>query len=136
MMDGLCEKIEGALTDAINPDQLEQDVLDAIENNDPIVGSPTNPIVPMCYAESITSQVIASSQEEIDSANNNLIDNLNAYLEDMNEMLAGIEGYISDIQNLIPDISGLNLFNVFIPLRRIPGNPSTPPKPFPPPLSG
>ena len=106
MMEGLCEKIEGALNDAINPDQLEQDVLDANENGDPIVGSPTNPIVPMCYAESITSQVIASSQGEIDSANNNLIDNLNAYLEDMNEMLAGIEGYISDIKNLIPDISG------------------------------
>ena len=105
-MENLCELIESALNDAINPDQLEQNVLNAIQKNDPIVGSPTNPIVPMCYAESITAQVIASSQEEIDSANNNLIDNLNAYLDDINEMLAGIEGFIIDIKNLIPDISG------------------------------
>lgn len=106
LMENLCELIESALNDAIDPEQLEQDVLDAIENNDPTVGCPTNPIVPMCYAESITAQVIASSQEDIDSANNNLIDNLNAYLDDVNEMLAGIEGFVSDIQNSISDISG------------------------------
>ena len=106
MTGNLCEKIEGALNGAIKPLELEQEVRDKVANNDPSVGVPTNPSVPMCYAETITSQVLAASKDEIDSANNNLVNNLNAYLEDVNDQLSGIEGFSTDISNLIPDIGG------------------------------
>jgi hypothetical protein len=62
----------------------------------------------MCTAETITAQVLAGSRPEIDDANNNLVDNLNSYLDDINDTLAGIADVTSllDIKNLIPDIGG------------------------------
>ena len=49
---------------------------------------------------------MAGSKQEIDDANNNVLDNMNAYLEDISDMLAGVTGALSDVKNLIPDISG------------------------------
>ena len=50
--------------------------------------------------------MLAGSKQEIDDANNNVLDNMNAYLEDISSMLAGVSGALSDVNNLIPDISG------------------------------
>ena len=120
MMDGMCDLIAGALNDAINPEQLEKDANDRANNgqdeNGNLNGAPTNPQVSICYAEDLVSQVLAGKKSEIDSANNNLVNNINSYLEDITAQLAGISGAIggvsdtlnslTDIQNLIPDISG------------------------------
>ena len=120
LMDGMCELIEGALTDAINPDQLEKDANDrannGVDEDGNLNGAPTNPQVSICYAENLVSSVLVGKKSEIENANNNLINNMNAYLEDITEQLAGISGAIGgasdlignigDITNLIPDISG------------------------------
>ena len=110
MMDGMCDLIAGALTDAINPDQLEQDALDRANNGQDNNGNEnaavTNPSVPVCYAEGLVSSILSGKQAEIENANNNLIENMDAYLEDINDLLAGVTGSIGDIKNLIPDISG------------------------------
>ena len=110
LMDGMSDKIAGALTDAINPAQLEKDANDrassGADNNGNTIDDSTNPQVPICYSEDIVSTVLAGSKQQIDDANNNVLDNMNAYLEDTSEMLAGVSGALSDVSNLIPDISG------------------------------
>ena len=120
MMEGMCDTIAGALNDAINPDQLEKDANDrannGVDDNGNLNGAPTNPRVSTCYAEDLVSQVLAGRKSQIDSANNNLVENMNSYLEDVTAQLAGVSGAISgasdslnsltDIKNLIPDIGG------------------------------
>lgn len=121
LMGGMCDKIAGALTDAINPSQLEKDANDraknGVDDNGKTPEDETNPQVPICYSEDIVASVLAGSKGEIDAANNNVLDNMNAYLEDTSNMLAGVSGALSDVQNLIPDISGgmsaaLNFTNI------------------------
>ena len=89
LMDGMCDKIAGALTDAINPAQLEKDANDRASNgaddNGNTIDDSTNPQVPICYSEDIVSTVLAGSKQQIDDANNNVLDNMNAYLEDTSE---------------------------------------------------
>jgi len=110
MTEGLADKVLGALTGAIDIPGLIKEATDRAtkgedENGYP-AGATTNPYVPMCTAETITAQVLAGSRPEIDAANNNLLNNLNSYMEDVNETLAGVTGIIGDIKNLIPNISG------------------------------
>ena len=106
MTGGLKDQIVGSLSDAINPQELLNDVQQAVQNGDPSVGAPTNPRVPMCAAEAIVAKVINLNKEEIDSSNNAIVDNLNAYLEDVNGTLSGITGFQSEITNQINDIVG------------------------------
>ena len=121
LMGGMCDKIAGALTDAINPAQLEKDANDraknGVDDKGKTLDDQTNPQVPICYSEDIVSTILAGSKGEIDAANNNVLDNMNAYLEDTSNMLAGVSGALSDVKNLIPDISGgmagaLNFSNI------------------------
>ena len=131
MMDGMCETIAGAITDAINPDQLEKNANDRANNgqdaNGQVNGAQTSPQVSPCYADELVSQVLSSKRPQIDDANNNLVDNMNAYLEDVTGTLSGISGALQegqdalgnlgDITNMIPDISGgmaaaLNFTNI------------------------
>jgi len=116
MTGALKEQIAGSISDAINPQQLLDDVQQAVSNGDPEVGAPTNPQVPMCAAEAIVAKVINLNKAEIDASNNAIVDNLNAYLEDTDEMLAGITGFESQITNQIGDVIGsmtgaLDFFN-------------------------
>ena len=112
MTDGLADKVLGALTGAIDLPGLEKEARDRAtkgedENGYP-AGATTNPYAPMCTAETITAQVLAGSRPEIDDANNNLVSNLNSYLDDINDTLAGIADVTTllDVKNLIPDIGG------------------------------
>ena len=106
MTGGLKDQIAGSISDAINPQQLLDDVQQAVSNGDPEVGAPTNPQVPMCAAEAIVAKVVNLNKAEIDASNNAIVDNLNAYLEDTDEMLAGITGFESQITNQIGDVIG------------------------------
>ena len=106
MTSGLQDQIVGSLSDAINPQELLNDVQQAVQNGDPSVGAPTNPRVPMCAAEAIVAKVINLNKVEIDTSNNAIVDNLNAYLEDVNGTLSGITGFQSEITNQINDIVG------------------------------
>ena len=108
MTGGLKDQIAGAVSDAIKPDELLKSITDAQQNGDPdgIINAPTNPQVPMCAAEAVVAKVIALNKDEIDASNNAIVDNLNAYLEDMDEMLSGITGFQSEITNQISSIVG------------------------------
>ena len=110
LTDSLIDKVLEAIAGAIDIDGLEKQARDRAAKGQDENGNPadaiTNPNVPMCTAETITAQVLAGSKDEIDSANNNLVDNLNFYLDDISDTLAGITGAIGDVKNLIPDIGG------------------------------
>ena len=99
----LGDLVKGALEGAINISSLEQEVKELISEGST---AQTNPKVPMCYAEGIASAVLAAAQPDIDDANNNLVENLDAYLEDISGMLAGVSGALSEIDNVVPSISG------------------------------
>ncbi len=105
----LAGQISGALKNALNIDKVLEDAIAAGQSNKGngnFVGSPTNPKVPMCAAESLVSTVIRINQGEINESNNAIVNNLNAYLEDVNETLAGITGFASEITNTIDDVIG------------------------------
>ncbi len=98
--EGLCDLIQGILDDLFKPEELE--AIDAEGLN----SCETTPEVPICYAEDIVGQVISYNKEEIDDANNSLLDNINAFLEDIQDQIAGVSDSLSDITSLIGDISG------------------------------
>ncbi len=106
MTSKLMGQIGSALNNAIKVDDILGKVQSSVKNGDPSVGSPTNPKVPMCAAESLVASVIALNKEEISASNNAVVNNLNAYLEDVNETLAGITGFASEITNTIDDVIG------------------------------
>ena len=64
------------------------------------------PKVPPCVAEDIIGQVLSANKDAIDTANNSLLDNINAFLQDIRDQMAGISGAMSNITNLIGKISG------------------------------
>ena len=103
---GICDSLEATLRDLLNIDALEEEVNQRVANQDPNVGQTTYPQVPICFAEDVVGRVLSGSKTEIDEANNNLVDNIDAYLSDISNQLAGISGVIGDINNLIPDIGG------------------------------
>ena len=106
MTGGLKEQISGSLDDVINPQELLNSVLQAVEKGEPNVGAPTNPQVPMCAAEALVAKVLYLNKDEIQSSNQAIVDNLDAYMEDMNEMLSGITGFSSEITSQIGDVMG------------------------------
>ena len=98
---GLCGLIQGLLNKALQPDKLEA-AARAKQFDDKV----TVPKVPVCAAEDLVGQAIAASKGQIDDANNAILDNLNAFLDDIQGELAGVSGALSDITSLIGGISG------------------------------
>jgi uncharacterized protein YoxC len=101
----LCGLIEGILTDALGMDDAERKARENVDNsqNDEIKRQPQ---VGTCYAEDVIGQALYASKKEIDDANNNLLRNINAFLEDIQNELAGVSDTLSDVQNLIGGITG------------------------------
>jgi len=114
MSKGLGDKIAGVLDELINPSGLIQETQNRVANRDSDVGETTYPQVPVCFAEDIAGRVLAGSKEELDSANKNIANNVDAYLKDITGMLAGITDTIDPLSGLasggidlaIPDITG------------------------------
>ena len=98
----MCGMIEGILTDLFNMDEAEEKARANANNGSPV----TSPKVPPCVAEDIIGQVLAANKDAIDEANNSLLDNVNAFLQDIRDQLAGISGSMSNITNLIGKING------------------------------
>ena len=114
MSEGLCDKIAGVLDGLIDPNGLVEETQNRVANQDSDVGETTYPQVPMCFAEDVAGRVLAGSREELDSANQNIANNVDAYLKDVTGMLAGITDTIDPLSGLasggidlaMPDIGG------------------------------
>jgi len=114
MSEGLCDKIAGVLDGLIDPNGLVEETQNRVANQDSDVGETTYPQVPVCFAEDVAGRVLAGSREELDSANQNIANNVDAYLKDITGMLAGITDTIDPLSGLasggidlaMPDIGG------------------------------
>ena len=102
----LCGTIAGMLTNMMDPDNMEKKAReDADTPQDPDAPN-TYVKVPMCTAEEMVGQVLAMHKDQINDANNTLIDNVNAFLDEMQSELAGVSGAMSDIMTKMGGISG------------------------------
>ena len=68
--------------------------------------SRTSPKVPMCHAEFIVAEVIKRSKEDIGKVNDGILDDVNNFLEDMQNELAGVDDTIKDLISGIGGIGG------------------------------
>ena len=111
----VCGLIEGLLNKALNPDQLEQTARQQQGTGQQGTGQqgteqqgtgqqgtgqenkPSSPQVPMCYAEDLTAKIIYTYKQDINDANDSILNNINAFLGDMQNELAGVSGALSDI---------------------------------------
>ena len=59
----------------------------------------TTPKVPMCYAESIASTVISKNKDQIETANNNVVRNLNTYIDGIQGELDGLSAVLRVVKN-------------------------------------
>ena len=99
----MCGMIEGILTDIMNMDEAEEKARANADNPSDQVSTPK---VPPCVAEDIIGQILAANKDAIDTANNSLLDNINAFLQDIRDQMAGISGSMSNMTNLIGKING------------------------------
>lgn len=99
---GLCALIQDLLNKALKPDDAEKQAR-ASQVPD---GCNKTPKVPICYAEEIVGQAIAFNKQQIDETNNTILDNINVFLDDVQNQLAGVSGALSDITSLAGTISG------------------------------
>ena len=102
MFDGLADQLCQTLLDTLQPAKREQEARDYAANSSSSGGSngsddgslprrfKTKPKVPMCYAESIASTAISKNKKQITEANDNVITNLNRYID-------GIQGDINSV---------------------------------------
>ena len=100
--EGLCGLIQGILDELFNTKVSKTDDGELVGLN----SCDSAPDVPICYAEDIVGQVISFNKTEIDEANNTILDNINTFLEDIQNQIAGVSGSLADITSLIGDISG------------------------------
>ena len=100
---GLCGLIQDLLNKALNPEAAEKQVRANLDNPS---DKHTTPKVPICYAEEILGQAISFNKQQITEANDTILNNINTFLEDIQNQLAGVSGALSDITSLAGSISG------------------------------
>ena len=110
MTGNLTDQVSGVLDDILKLDDLEKEARDraavSIDDDGNVNGETTYPKAPICTAEDITSRVMSLHVDEIDKANVTLLDNIDAYLEDITDTLAGVTGNLQDVKNLIGNFKG------------------------------
>ena len=110
MTGNLTDQVSGVLNDILKLDDLEKEARDraavSIDDDGNENGKTTYPKAPICTAEDITSRVMSLHVNEIDKANVTLLDNIDAYLEDITDTLAGVTGNLQDVKNLIGNFKG------------------------------
>ena len=103
MMKGMCEMIAGLLKDAFDLEGLKEKAEAARDADDE---NTTVPEVPVCYAEDLVGKVIAANKQNINDANNAILDNINAFVKNIQEEMAGLTDDLEDVLSLPGDIGG------------------------------
>jgi len=100
IIEKLCDLIRGILDKLFKPKELQSIGAAGLDS------CQKTPNVPMCYAEDIVGQIIAHNKDEIDDANNAILDNVNAFLGDIQSQVAGVSDSLSGIASQIGGING------------------------------
>ena len=103
LSDDLC----GMLGDILDNVFDIEDLFNKASNPPPDEEGPrTSPKVPMCHAEFVVAEVIKRSKEDIGKVNDGILDDVNNFLEDMQNELAGVDDTIKDLISGIGGIGG------------------------------
>ncbi len=110
----LAGQILSKLQDSIDLDGLEKKAKQQVKNG---VEFETAPRVPMCYAEDIVASTIRSTIDDVNSANNQLLDNLESFVGEIQSEIASItnqvDGITKEISKIVGSISGaMNFTNI------------------------
>jgi len=57
----------------------------------------TKPNIPMCYAEDVAAKIIHAHKESIDAANNKILNNMNNFIGDMQDLIGIVQPPSSDL---------------------------------------
>ncbi len=115
MFDGLADQLAQTLMDTLQPAKREQEAREYASNSSSSGSSNTSgsddgalprrfktkPKVPMCYAESIASTAISKNKKQITEANDNVISNLNRYIDGIQGDIDSVSATLSQGQALI-----------------------------------
>ena len=101
---GLCGLITSLLNKALQPEKLERA---AREQQGGIKKPPSYPYVPMCYAEDLTADIIFANKENIDSANNSILDNINSFITDVQDSLTDVSGVLDNASSMLDSIGDI-----------------------------
>ena len=108
---GLFGQILDKLTKSIDLDSLEKKAKEQVLSGNEFQ---TAPRVPMCYAEDIVASTIRSTVDEVNSANDQLIKNLESFIGEIQSEIANITnevgGVTKEISKIVGSISGAMSF--------------------------
>ena len=102
---GLFDSVHGVLTQSLDLKNKEKAAMEKAKSL-PKDGPPTYADVAICTSEELLGKTIALKRDKIDAANNNMLDKMNMFLDDMTSQLAGLTGALGDMTNKLPDIEG------------------------------
>ena len=108
MTNSICGTMAGLLNDILKPDDMEKAAREEALTPQPQGEDATKTYVkvPVCTAEDIVGQVLAVHKDQINEANNTIINNVNTFMDDLQSELAGITGAMSDMMSKMGGISG------------------------------
>jgi len=104
--DGLADSIKGVLLESLdlaNKEKAAQEAAKSLPKDKP---EETYADVAICTSEELIGKTVAIARPKIDEANNNMLNNMNVFLDDITSSMAGITGALGDLKNQIPDIEG------------------------------
>ena len=108
---GLAGQILKKLTDSIDLKGLEKKAKQQVLSGNEFQ---TAPRVPMCYAEDIVAATIRSTVDDVNSANDQLLRNLGAFVGEIQSEIANvtnqIDGITKEISKIVGSISGAMSF--------------------------
>jgi hypothetical protein len=97
----LCAQIQGFLNKLLNKTKLPTPPKDKDGNDLPVTQS-----TPICSVEELTGSIVGQNMKEMNKSVDKVLNNVNAFLGDIQLDLAGVPGSIPDISSLIGGISG------------------------------
>ena len=101
--DQLTELILGGIMDALDIKGLTKSAKQSIKNREEFQ---TFPNVPVCYAEDLVVNAIAERKDDIQEANEILLENIGNFTSEIQKSIAGLTKDLSGVMDQIPDIQG------------------------------
>ena len=102
---GLADTVRKVLDQALDLDNKEKAAREEAASL-PEDETPTYANAAICTSEEMVGKTIALQRDKIDSANNNMMKNLQTFLDDIDGSVAGITGVLDQMKNQLPDIEG------------------------------
>ena len=104
--DNLCGLIQGILNDALGLNDAVNNTRNAANNGEGPCNRRTTSRVGMCYAEELIGRCIASTKNDIDQLNEDIVDQINSFLNGIKGQLGAASSALGDAISFINGIVG------------------------------